>query len=89
MTDNERADRVRELLETAESMLSEMDVDADSLVAVIKQGVESALADLEHIDFDEWGNIVPVDDDEDLGEILDDDEDDEDYDDDDEFEDDD
>lgn len=74
MTDKDRADKVRESLEMAESLLSEMDQDADFLVSHVNSVVEEALAELTHISFDDEGHIIPVDDD-DIDDDLEDDED--------------
>lgn len=82
MTDKDRAEKIRESLEMAESLLSEMDQDADFLVDHVGGIVEQALTELGHIGFDDEGFIVPVDDD-DIEDDLEDDED-EDEDDDDE-----
>jgi hypothetical protein len=57
MTDENRADKIKDLLDEAEVLLSDMDGDTDPIIGHILEAVVSCRSDLEDVAFDEEGNI--------------------------------
>lgn len=86
MNDQEKAERVQELLDEAHAIIAQFDEEIDPTVTDIRETLESVRADVELLEFDDDGNLAEpdtddYDDDDDFDNDYSDDEDDDDEDD--------
>jgi|SRR5665213_1130681 len=82
LTDEEKADKAKELVEQAMAFIAQLDDDTDPLTEFIRSDLESIASDISSLTFDSDGGLIPSEEvwytDDDSDELLDPDEDDED-----------
>lgn len=85
LTDEEKADKAKELVEQAMAFVAQLDDDTDPLTEFIRSDLESVASDISSLTFDSDGGLIPSEEVwyTDSGEVLDPDEDEEEEDEDD------